>query len=74
MHTDTERKYAAKAARVRCASRGRWLFPTRLRRPVQRKNAAKAAHGSRASRGKRPFPYSIAHGYLGTVVSSGSVT
>ena len=55
MHTDAERKYAAKAARVRRASRGRWLFPTRLRRPVQRKYAASAA--SRES-----LPYSIAHG------------
>ena len=47
MHTDAERKYAAKAARVRRASRGRWLFPTRLRSPMQRKYAAQAAHGAR---------------------------
>ena len=46
MLTDAERKYAAKAARVRRASRGRWLFPTRLRSPMQRKYAAEAAHGA----------------------------
>ena len=37
MHTDAERKYAAKAARVRRASRGRGLFHTRLYTGIQMK-------------------------------------
>ena len=43
----------------RAASRGRWFFPTRLRRPVQRKYAAEAAHGSRGEQGKKALPCSI---------------
>ena len=34
MHTDTKKNCAAKAARVRRASRGKWLFPTRLHTPA----------------------------------------
>ena len=44
LHTDAERKYAAKAARVRRASRERWLFPTRLEK------TAKTACGRRQNR------------------------
>ena len=42
MHTDAERNYAAKAARIRRASRGR-KHPTRLHTDAERKHAAKAA-------------------------------
>ncbi len=37
MHTPMQRNYTTKVAHRRRASRGRWLFPTRLHTDIQRK-------------------------------------
>ena len=43
MHRPAQRNMSLKRRAGRAASRGRWLFPTRLRSPMQRKYAAEAA-------------------------------
>ena len=59
MHTDAERKYAAGAARVRRASRGKNRSPTRLYTDAERKYAVGAVFSLLLQSATRIFPSAV---------------
>ena len=45
MHTGVQMKYVSKLTDARCASRERWIFPTRLYTGVQMKYVSRLTDG-----------------------------